>query len=302
MALDGSAIKILGRLRREGYLHGSLSVLEIGAQQLSNDFLASPAELAALGDLFGASGPCPLPGIVPTHLAHGMLEHLAEGAPPARDFWGWLGFDYAAIDIDGSPGSIPLDLNYDPAPEDALGRYLLVTNFGTTEHLANQLNAFKVVHDVTAVGGVMMHSLPMQGMLNHGLVNYNPKFFWMLARSNGYRVVYMNVISAQRIRWWWPFVLHQVRYGFPDNIAAAISPFEPDIDDRRAGFRVADMNLIAVLQKVFDTPYVAPIDVPTGARVDDSRLKERYWSVFKPNAFENLAESVPPQPGKAEAG
>jgi hypothetical protein len=43
--------------------------------------------------------------------------------------------------IDGRPGSIPLDLNYDPAPNESLGKYQLVTNFGTIEHVANQLNA-----------------------------------------------------------------------------------------------------------------------------------------------------------------
>src|SRR5205085_2282669 len=123
----------------------------------------------------------------PGQLVHGRIEHLDAAAPMARDFWLWLRFDYAAIDIDDSPGSIPLDLNYDNAPPKEVGRYNLVTNFGTTEHIANQLNAFKVIHELTAPGGVMIHHLPAQGMFNHGLVNYNPKFFWMLARSNGYK-------------------------------------------------------------------------------------------------------------------
>ena len=30
-------------------------------------------------------------------------------------------------------------------------------------------------------------------MLNHGLFSYNPKFFWMLARSNGYAIELMSV-------------------------------------------------------------------------------------------------------------
>ena len=32
-------------------------------------------------------------------------------------------------------------------------------------------------------------------MLNHGLINYNPKFFWMLCRSNAYRIAYFNFLS-----------------------------------------------------------------------------------------------------------
>jgi hypothetical protein len=75
-----------------------------------------------------------------------------------------------------------LDLNFDGngIPTEHKGKYSLVTNFGTTEHVTNQLNAFKVIHDLTMPNGVMIHEVPAQGMFNHGLVNYNPKFFWVV--------------------------------------------------------------------------------------------------------------------------
>jgi hypothetical protein len=286
MAMGSGDVEIVRRLKQEGYLEGPLSVIEIGAQQLANSLLAAQESLEGVGDLFDAFRPCPLPGAIPTQIGDGGSEHLAENAPAAREFWRWLGFDYAAIDIDGSPESIPLDLNYDSTPENRLSKYQLVTNFGTTEHVANQLNAFKIIHDLVACGGVMIHNLPMQGMLNHGLVNYNPKFFWMLARSNGYRVVYMNVNAATSY------------YALPENIVDSVLPFEPDIEIRRHAYRVADMGLVAVLQKVFDIPYVAPIDVQTGTRTDNKVLEERYWSVFKPNAFDDLARLAPGEDGR----
>jgi hypothetical protein len=290
MALGSGDIEIVKRLKREGYLSGPLSVIEIGAQQLANSLLEARDSLEGVRDLFGASRPCPLPSATPIQVGDGGLEHLAENAPDARELWRWLGFDYAAIDIDGSPGSIPLDLNYDSAPDHILGKYQLVTNFGTTEHVANQLNAFKVIHDLAAPEGVMIHHLPTQGMLNHGLVNYNPKFFWMLARSNGYRVVYMNVYAGTSY------------YALPENITDAVAPFEPDIKVRRHAYRVADMGVIAVLQKVFDIPYVAPIDVQTGTRTDNKVLEERYWSVFKPNVFYDLPRSTPGENGRRGGG
>ena len=52
----------------------------------------------------------------------------------------------------------------------------LVVNAGTTEHVVNQDNAFRVMHDLTKVGGVMMHEVPAGGMLTHGVVGYNPQF------------------------------------------------------------------------------------------------------------------------------
>jgi hypothetical protein len=281
VGLGSDAIELVIRLKDEGYLNGELSVVEIGAQQLANSFLEAGPRIEKLSKMFGTQQRFLLPEATPTYIVHGEMEHLAEDAPPARDFWAWLGFEYAAIDIDGSPGSIPLDLNYDPVPYDALGKYRLVTNFGTTEHVANQLNAFKVIHDLTAVGGIMIHHLPIQGMFNHGLINYNPKFFWLLARSNGYKFIDMDVFGSSTY------------YTLPQNIVDSISPFRSDISLRYGAYRAADTMLLAVLQKVFDTPYVAPIDVQTGSRTNNKSLEERYWSVFKANAFDHLEHSAP---------
>jgi hypothetical protein len=45
------------------------------------------------------------------------------------------------------------------------------------------------------------------------------------------------------------------------------------------------------MQKVYDLPYVPPIDVPTGAETDILELKERYWTIFQTPLFhERIAE------------
>lgn len=280
MGIGSDALEILIGLREQGYLTGRASVVEIGAQQLANSFLEARELIDKAGVLFGAQGRYTLPEAKLSHIVHGELEHLDSSAPFARDFWNWLGFEYASIDIDGSPGSMPLDLNYDEAPPLALGKYQLVTNFGTTEHVANQLNAFEVIHNLTALGGVMIHHLPMQGMFNHGLINYNPKFFWMLARSNGYKLIDLDVTFTNTY------------YELPDNIVDSVSAFRPDIG-RRNRLRAADTMLLVLLQKTFDTPYVPPLDVATGTRTTNKVLEERYWSVLKPDAWDNLSETIP---------
>jgi len=53
------------------------------------------------------------------------------------------------------------------------------------------------------------------------------------------------------------------------------------------------MGIVTVLQKVFDTPYVAPLDSNTETRSESKVLEERHRSVFKPNAFGDLAHSTP---------
>ena len=220
------------------------------------------------------AGVVDLPDPTKSILVHGKLEHLDSNAPPARLIWAWLRFEYAAIDIDGSPGSIPLDLNFDEVPRNLKKRFQVVRTLGTTEHVANQLQAFKIIHDLAARGGVIISSPACARLYEiYGLVNYNFKFFWMLARSNGYKWIYSD------------FTLSNENYGLPQNILDDVRNFESNIDERAKNYATADCGIVVALQKVIDIEFVPPIDVPTGTVVTDKNLKSRYWTVFDPNAF-----------------
>jgi hypothetical protein len=271
MGLTVFSIELLIRLREKGYLEKPTSVIEIGAQQLANDFLRARERREYLGRLFGVTKKLDLPPPKESYIVAGGEEHLPETAPPARPFWEWLGFEYASIDIDGSPNSIPLDLNFDSVPDWAKNKFGLVTNFGTTEHVANQLNAFKIIHELTAPNGITMHILPAQGYVNHGLVNYNPKFFWMLARSNDYRWLYFDYRARDNCA-----------ADFPANLEEAIMPHEPDIAERKAVYKFVDGGLFVMFQKFRDIEFVPPLDVQTGTRTTNEALIERYWTVFGP--------------------
>src|SRR5262249_49865921 len=153
-----------------------------------------------------------------------------------RELWHWLGLRPTVFDIDRTPGVIPLDLNYGRAPFLMRGKFAVVTNYGTSEHVANQFNVFKVMHDLTRRWGVMIHHVPAQGYLNHGLVNYNPKFFWMLARSNRYKVLFHDFSVGDQSP-------------FPANIISEIEPYEPSIEARTEKFHVTDCSVAVALQK-----------------------------------------------------
>jgi SAM-dependent methyltransferase len=270
MALSVLSLELLTRLRKSGALAEPTSVVEIGAQQLGNDFLRARDRMENLGQLFGVTAKLDLPAPQETYIVEGGSEHLPESAPLARPFWEWLGFEYASVDIDGSPNSIPLDLNFDSIPEWAKGKFGLVTNFGTTEHVTNQLNAFKVIHDLTAHNGLIIHALPAQGYVNHGLVNYNPKFFWMLARSNDYRWIYFDYIGRE------------IFADFPQNLMEAIMPHAPDIAERQSRYKLAEGALVVIFQKTRDIEFVPPLDVATGTKTANKALIERYWTVLAP--------------------
>jgi SAM-dependent methyltransferase len=103
------------------------------------------------------------------------------------------GFEYVALDIFHARNTILFDLNvHEPGPALA-GRFDLVLNLGTTEHVLNQLLAFKTIHDLCKPAGVIYHDLPMAGYINHGLVNYNPMLFGMIAAANSYKMLYQRI-------------------------------------------------------------------------------------------------------------
>jgi hypothetical protein len=280
MAIGSSTLEILARLRLAGLVRCNAPVIEIGAQQLSGTFLDAPERVRRLGMLFGVARPLSLPAVPRQRIVGpgGVPDLLDPAAPAARLFWEWLGFDYASIDINGSPDSIPLDLNFDSVPAEALGKYPLVTNCGTTEHVANQLNAFKIIHDLTTPGGVMVHELPTQGSFNHGLINYNFKFFWKLARSNEYKFLYARYDEGEA-------------YEFPENILEFIASVDGLIDPATFAHTVADCGMAVVLQKTLAIPFVPPLDVDTGTQTDNEALRKRYWTVFDPDALKRMADT-----------
>jgi hypothetical protein len=116
-----------------------------------------------------------------------LTSILSSGS--TRGLYEALGIEYNCLDTDGKHGALTMDLNFDVVPEGHKGQYGLTTNFGTTEHLINQLNAFKIMHDFTKAGGLMFHDVPFHGHVNHGFFNYQPCFFESLARFNSYEIL-----------------------------------------------------------------------------------------------------------------
>ena len=66
----------------------------------------------------------------------------------AKKLYESLGFEYTSIDIDNdeknedTKSNIVMDLNFDELKKDHQNKFDLVTNFGTSEHIFNQLNFF----------------------------------------------------------------------------------------------------------------------------------------------------------------
>jgi hypothetical protein len=238
MGLGGAFLVDLIELKRGGFLADATKVVEIGAQQLADSFLISHGLLDEVFGLFGRSRP-------DFGKPHGNFL-MAQDAPPSRLFWAALGFEYAALDFDGHRESIAIDLNRDSVPAQFAGAFDLVVNTGTTEHIANQDNSFRVIHDLTRKGGVTYHEVPA-GMTDHGLINYNPRFFWKMRDANDYEVLSMKVCSMGEE----PIPPHvqenNERYGGGEKLG--ISHLTP-------------MSIRVSFRKRNRQPFASPLDLP----------------------------------------
>jgi hypothetical protein len=182
MGLRREFLQDLLTLKRAGELENAGRVVEIGSQQLGDSFLASTDLLDEVFQAFSRKR---------VDLGQPSGRDFASSAPPSQSFWTAIGLEYATVDLDGYRDSIPLDLNSDQVPEHLRQQFDLVVNTGTTEHVANQAQAFRIIHDLTRIGGVMFHEVPA-GSWNHGLINYTPKFFMLLHKQNDYEQIYMQ--------------------------------------------------------------------------------------------------------------
>lgn len=110
----------------------------------------------------------------------------------ARDWLEAQGFKYECVDMDGKFGAVQLNLN--TARAESMGHgFDIVANHGTSEHVFDQANVFRFMHDLTLGGGGMIHAVPTPRFgPRHGFYFYDETIFEDLAHANGYKIVHMH--------------------------------------------------------------------------------------------------------------
>lgn len=181
MGYSVELMALFTELAERGQLNGIRRVVDLGSQEIhfaQRDGASSSCKESlrrAICALGGAS------------ISNEQLDKLADRSP-ARDFYSYAAKEYKALDADGWYGA-PFDFNFDAVTSEDRNAYCLTVNAGTTEHLIDQENVFRIVHDLTRSGGLMLHAVPFLGGIDHGFFNYNPNFFTALARFNSYEVL-----------------------------------------------------------------------------------------------------------------
>jgi hypothetical protein len=257
MGIGSESIALYRQFAAAGLFKDVARVAEIGSQDVR---CAGYEQL--LQSLFVAAGR-DAPG-------WDALRGFATGSGKA--LYEALGFKYACIDPDERHGALALDLNFDSVPHSHRMLYDFLTNHGTTEHLLNQYNAFEVAHDLTRVGGLMLHVLPFLNYFNHSLYTYRPEFFRSLAQSNRYRLMGMWL-----------------------NIDPGQPSFLPWSDDLLRQVPLADRcngALAVLLQRLGDAPFEAPVQVVVDD-VQDRRDAVRFGFIADGDLLNRtIAESI----------
>lgn len=124
-------------------------------------------------------------------------------------------------------------------PFDLGKRFDICINNGTTEHVFNQANVFKMIHDHTRAGGIMIHWTPCIGWVNHGLFHVQPGFFFDLSSANQYAVLFACLATAKNL-----FDLN------PAGVNEETLSAHPELQNTLA---------CVVLRKQSDTPFRYPL-------------------------------------------
>jgi SAM-dependent methyltransferase len=237
MGLGPPILALYRQLKLQGAFDGIGNVIELGAQAV---WCPKQKLVASLFEAFGRPAP-----------PADMLDRFANWKGSGRELYEALGFTYQCVDLDPSFESVKMDLNYDAVPADKVGRFDFVTNHGTTEHILNQLNCFKCMHDFCRAGGLFIHAVPFTVHLEHGFFNYQPNFFSALARHNSYETLGVWV--------------------GPDWQLDSLVPWEPALLDYLV-LNAKTTHLLVVLQrKLYDTPFCVPFqEVYEGTVPDDA--------------------------------
>lgn len=206
MALNIHALRLLLHAKREGAKLDR--VVTIGRL----DVLMTPEEVEAEFAAFGEP------------LAAGEAERLIHArdryCEPIIERLGAKRVD--ALDASNYEGAnIVHDLNA-PLPDEQNGRYSLLLDGGTLEHVFNFPEALKSCMSLVEVGGHVLFCLPSNNEMGHGFYQFSPElFFRALSDENGFKMKGLYLAPIYRDGEWLkvedPATVRQ-RVGYNGNI------------------------------------------------------------------------------------
>lgn len=261
----GMSIDRLLYLQAKGMLRGDTKLLDIGPQNV----LFIPDE--KLRDFYSRIG---------TSLKDTALEkeiqrivYFSTPRPDERttllsEITALTSIEYNSFDVCPGLKTDIVDLNYESLRSVYKEYYDVVLNYGTTEHVFNQWNSFRIMHDALKPGGVLYCQLPATGYFDHGYYCYTPLFFKDLAEANDYVIVDLFFTSAGETS------LDKMGIDLRDD--DGMTPCRTKLPPDRLVF--PNYNVHAILRKTRSAPFRLRLEVATAHAGVDGEVFEKYKS------------------------
>jgi hypothetical protein len=122
-------------------------------------------------------------------------------------FFRLIGFD-SLLALDKSSyenADVLYDLNRAEPPVELTGRFALVFDGGTIEHVFHLPNVFKNIYDFLKIDGVVIHQAPTNNYIDHGFYQISPTLLVDYYCANDYFIeecyLYYKVSPGQRAPW-----------------------------------------------------------------------------------------------------
>lgn len=124
-------------------------------------------------------------------LSESNLQNALAQNRPLTDTEYFLSLGFQSVEsMDVSEyeeASIICNLNED-LPLDLQGKFDVVYDGGSTEHMFNVPKAFENYNKLLKVGGLIMHALPSTGNLDHGFYMFSPTLFYDYYSQNRWSI------------------------------------------------------------------------------------------------------------------
>ncbi len=177
MAIDRISAEALSLLPARG----AVSFLMLGRQH----FMLAPEEWRQIADRSHRS-------------CEQAVVRQAQMGGYAEPFLDWLGYgNVESMDFSGYEGcSLVHDLNQ-PVPPEWHGRYDVVFDGGTIEHVFHFPNAIANAMQLVAEGGYFVSCTPSNNYNGHGFYQFSPELFCRIFdENNGFRVRLLALVES----------------------------------------------------------------------------------------------------------
>jgi len=244
----GMGMALFDYLAEKRLIKRGSRILDIGSQNLYN---ATPETIRSFVEQFGRIEDETRFANEAERISYFSTPRPGERTAFIAELLDLVDMEYLGYDVCPSPGTEIFDLNIQRLPEAKRNHFDIILNFGTTERLINQLNAFEVMHDAMQLGGISYHQLPSVGWIDHGYFNYNGLFIDDLVKANDYEVVDKFFTTA----------------GVSDfgalgvDVRDATKPLVPH--SATAPTQVLNFNLNYIIRKTIDAPFHVGLEIAT---------------------------------------